>query len=88
MINLNNVSVLELVEELFSYEPNSPYASEESLSELFDQMLEETNFFDTYDQDDSIAINEEFHNWKDGLCRDGLIHESQCNDYCYVGEYA
>lgn len=84
--NFNNFSVLEMAEYIAFME--SMITNEQHLSELFDEMIKETAFFQSVNIDDEAAINEHFHNWKDGLHRDGRIHDSQCNEYCYVGKFS
>ena len=86
MSNFKNLELIDIVEEYAMY--NNLIESEEQLSERFDSMLEESNFFDTYGKDDSAAINEEFCNYSDSLCKDGQIHEVQYDNYCYVGKFA
>lgn len=34
---------------------------------------------------DAPAWREDFHNWKDGLHRDGSICERACDDLCPIG---
>ena len=89
-----NKSLLELVEELASYE-HLP-ASEEELSERYDEYLNDldgcsacgTNHTLAALQDDEVALNEDFSNYKDMLCTEGVIHEEQVSQYSYVGEYS
>lgn len=35
-----------------------------------------------YSADDEIALNEEFNNWTDSLCKDGVISEEIYNEVC------
>lgn len=35
-----------------------------------------------YSADDETALNEEFNNWTDSLCKDGIISESIYNEVC------
>lgn len=86
MTNFKNLELLEIIEEYAML--NNLIQSEEELSERFDSMLECSNFFSVYDKDDAVAINEEFNNYSDSLCKDGQIHEEQYNNYCYVGKFA
>ena len=84
-INYNKYDELELIELIASYEGN--IASESELSERFDETftdLIESNRL----EDDEPAISELFNNWTDSLCKDGEIHEEQCNKYCYVGNFS
>lgn len=85
MRNWNQVELLELV-ELFA-EDNDLIASEEELSERFDEEIL-PHVIEEYGEDDQPAINEAFNNWTDSLCKDGLLHETQYNSYCYVGRLA
>jgi len=89
-----NKSLLELVEELASYE-RLP-SSEDELSERYDSHLESlgecnkcgTNHILQSLQNDEIALNEAFSNYKDMLHSDGVIHEEQVSQYGYVGAYS
>lgn len=58
--------------------------SEEMLSDMFDQMLDE---FGIDFSEDIVALNEEFSNYADMLCKDGNIHPSQYENYEYAGKY-
>lgn len=85
MKNWHRIDMLEVV-ELFA-EDNGMIASEQELSDRFDlEVL--PHVIEQYGEDDSVAINEAFNDWTDGLCKDGEIHESQYNSYCYVGRLA
>ena len=84
MNNYKNIELIELVEAYAA--DNGLIDSEETLSEAFDSMLEEC--FPDFDKDDEVAINEDFNNWSDSLCKDGLIHEEQYRQYCYIGKYS
>ena len=82
---INHIGELDLVEEFAS--DNNLIASEAELSERFDdeneEWLEKMN-----SQGDQVAIDTHFNDWSDGLCKDGLIHDKQYHEYCYVGKYA
>ena len=76
---------LELVEEWAS--ECGLISSEEELSEIFDEEIAPL-VIEQYGEDDEPAMNEAFNDWSDALCRDGVLHELQYEDYCYVGKYA
>ena len=82
---INHIGELDLVEEFAS--DNNLIASEAELSERFDdenaEWLEKMHL-----KGDQVAISEAFNNWSDSLCKDGLIHDKQYHEYCYVGKYA
>ena len=80
--NWNRVDLLEIVEEFA--ENNNLIASEEELSELFDNDIL-PSIIEEYSEEDEPAINEGFNNWSDSLCKDGELHEVQYSNYCYVG---
>ncbi len=84
-INYNQYDELELIELIATYEGN--IASESELSERFDETF--TDFIESNRlEDDEPAISELFNNWTDSLCKDGEIHDEQCNKYCYVGNFS
>ena len=87
-MNYDDESLLEMV-ELYA-EEMALIASEYELSDLFDSdimpMLIESQGQTVLD--DSVMINEEFSNWSDSLCKDGIIHPTQYTQYCYVGKYS
>ena len=85
MKNYNDETLLELV-ELYAEEMGY-ISSEDELSEIFDENVLPSTI-EVYGEDDSVAINEEFNNWSDSLCKDGEIHPEQYNNYCYVGRLA
>lgn len=87
---MNTFKQYETTLELAEYvaEMENAISSEQELSDRFDEMLAECNFFETYDRDDLVAVREEFNNWSDGLCEEGEIHEAQYNEYEYVGDFA
>ena len=82
-MNWHRVDLLEIVE--CYAEENGLISSESELSSLFDEYLVDIGFTDF---DDSIMINELFSDWTDTLCSDGVIHEEQNSQYCYVGKYS
>ena len=76
---------LEALEKHAKYFPSEvTYPSEKSLSYAFDEIIDEFGL-DTYY---NIMIDEEFGNWADGLCSDGVLHRCQYDAYQYVGKYA
>lgn len=83
--NWDRVDMLEVV-ELYA-EDNGMIATEEELSKLFDEQVAPM-VIEQYGENDSVAMNEAFNDWSDGLCKDGEIHAEQYNSYCYVGKYA
>jgi len=76
---------LEAVEEIAS--DNNMIASDQELSDLFDAEIAPM-VLEQYDADDVIAFNEAFNVWKDSMQKDGLIHELQADEYCYIGKYS
>lgn len=78
-------SAVELAEALA--EEWGLYASEQELSDAFDEQIA-PHVIKEYGADDIIAMSEAFNNWTDSLCKDGNLHSSQCNEYCYVGTHA
>ena len=84
-INWNRYSTLEIVEALAEYE--GAIASEEELSELFDQELA-PYVLDQYGEDDVSAFSEAFNDWTDALRSNGELHPEQYNNYGYVGRYS
>ena len=38
-----------------------------------------------YGPDDTVAINESFNDWTDGLCKDGIITQEQYNTITLEG---
>lgn len=85
MSNWNRIDMLEVVEAYA--EDNNLIASEEELSKRFDSEVAPF-VIEKYGADDTVAMNEAFNDWSDGLCKDGEIHDEQYNSYCYVGKYA
>ena len=85
MNGFNGITILELAEAYA--EENNLIASEEELSERFDEDVL-PQVIAQYGEDDSIAIREAFNDWSDALHKDGELHESQYNEYCYVGRLA
>ena len=84
-MNWNNVDMLELV-ELYA-EDNNLIASEQELSDLFDEEVLPL-IIEEYGADDQIAIDTAFNDWTDALCKDGEIHPTQYDEYIYVGRSA
>lgn len=83
--NWNRIDLLELVE---SYaDEYGMIASESELSELFDSDIAPLVIAE-YGESDSVAMNEAFNNWSDGLCKNGEIHPEQYSQYCYVGKWS
>lgn len=72
--NWNDENLLEVVELLAH--SNRWIASEEELSDLFDQDIAPM-VIEQYGEDDTIAMSEAFNNWSDRLCKDGEIHPEQ-----------
>ncbi len=85
MKNYNDETLLEMV-EMYAAD-NSLIDSEQALSDLFDESIAEL-VVEQYGVDDIPAMNEGFNNWSDSLCKDGVIHPIQYDQYCYVGKYA
>lgn len=81
----NGKTVLELAEAFA--EENGGIASVDELSERFDAEIA-PSVIEQYGEDDTVAMSEAFNNWSDALCKDGDLHQSQYNDYCYIGDYA
>ena len=82
---IEQLGELEAIEEFAEY--HGLIESESELSERFDDehedWLEKMN-----NKGDQVAIDTYFNDWTDGLCKDGLIHETQYSNYCYVGKYS
>ena len=85
MTNFTGMTILELAE--YFAEGENLIASEDELSERFDEDIL-PHVIILYGADDSIAIREAFNDWSDSLCKDGELHESQYNAYCYTGSHA
>lgn len=81
----DKVDIIDMV-ELYAAD-NGLIASEEELSELFDQEIAPL-VIEQYGEDDTIAMDQAFNDWTDGLCKDGVIHPEQYDSYCYVGKYS
>ena len=81
-MNFNQADILDLA-ECFALD-NGLISSEEELSELWDKEYKDS-FLSVYDADDEIALNEEFSYFADAMCKSGQLHESQYNNYKYVG---
>ena len=84
--SFTGVTQLELA-EAFAEQNGMPYDSEESLSEVFDEIIVQ-GVIDQYSEDDQCAIDQAFNDWTDGLCKDGQLHSSQYQEYVYVGKYS
>lgn len=84
-MNFNNINELDLIEGFA--ESNDLISSEEELSERFDEEVLPW-VLGLYGDEDEVAINQEFNNWTDVLCKEGEIHEEQYNQYEYVGRLA
>ena len=84
-MNWKRVNLLDMV-ELYA-EDNNMISSEAKLSEVFDEDVAQ-NVIEQYGADDTVAMNEAFNDWTDMLCKDGVIHEVQYSEYCYVGKYS
>ena len=59
--------------------------NEYELSAVFDAEVY-PSVVDQYSESDTVALNEAYNNWTDGLCKDGIISAEQYNDFCYVGK--
>lgn len=64
------------------YDESESILAERALTAAFMDMLQECGV--DYGND-SPAWRESFHNWKDGLHRDGDICDNACNDLCAIG---
>ena len=84
---LNDMDLSE-VEEIAEHFRGGFYRNEGHVSQVFDRHLEESQFFDHYDRDDIIAINESFSYYVDGLHNDNYLFDQQVSNYCYVGKYS
>lgn len=79
------VEILEIIEEYAGI--NGGIDSEDMLSEYFDDQIAPL-VIEQYGEDDEPAMSEAFNNWSDSLCKDGVLHELQYNQYCYTGKYS
>ncbi len=43
---------------------------------------------ETYGEYATLAMDRAFNDWTDSLCKDGVIHPEQYNNYVYVGKYS
>ncbi len=88
-MNWHKLDPLEIVEQCAEWQNigNSlrVIASEEDLSELFDEM--NTDWLKDH-ENDQCAIDQCFNDFTDFLCKNGEIHPEQYNNYCYVGKYS
>lgn len=80
-----HVDLIEIIEAYAA--DNGGYDSEEALSAAFDDQIAPF-VIEQYGEDDEPAMNEAFCDWTDSLCKDGVIHELQYQQYCYVGKYS
>ena len=85
MQNYNNEDLLEMV-ELYAEECGL-IDSEDMLSERFDEEIAPL-IIEQYGVDDEPAMSEGFNDWSDGLCKDGIIHSEQYDQYYYVGKWS
>lgn len=85
-MNWKNTTELEVIEILASYE--GLIASEEELSEGFDNLL----LCDMEKREtlanDEVMLNEEFSYYADNLRANGLLHLLQYESYDYIGDLA
>jgi hypothetical protein len=88
VLDLVNDMELSEVEEIAEHFRGGFYRDERHVSKTFDRHLEESQFFDHYDRDDIIAINEAFSIYVDGLNNDNYLFDQQVDSYCYVGKYS
>jgi hypothetical protein len=84
-MNWNSVDELEMIEQYA--ESEGWVSSEQQLSDYFDEEVA-PYVVEQYGSDEQCAIDQAFNDWSDGLCKDGMIHEKQYNEYCYVGKYS
>ena len=84
--SFTGVTEIELAES-FAEHNVIGYDSELALSEAFDADIVQS-VIDQYGEDDQCAIDQEFNDWTDGLCKDGQLHSSQYQEYVYVGKYS
>ena len=84
----NESHVSQVFEEIAEHFRGGFYRNEGHVSQVFDRHLEESQFFDHYDRDDIIAINQSFSYYLDGLHNDNYLFDQQVNNYCYVGKYS
>ena len=81
----SHVELLEIIEEYATI--NGGIDSEQTLSDIFDERIAPL-VIEQYGEDDEPAMNQEFNDWSDSLCKDGELHELQYSQYCYAGKYA
>ena len=61
--------------------------TEVQISDLYD--AEQVQFvIAQYGEHDAVAINEDFHVWKDIIHQDGNMSDHQVNQFTYVGKYS
>ena len=83
-MNYNDENLLEMI-ELYANEMGF-IASEDELSEQFDNMLDDC--CPDFDAEDEPALSEAFSGYADSLCKDGEIHPEQYSQYNYTGKHA
>jgi len=88
MNDWNDIDLIEIIE--YYAEENLDYClvlDETDLSKRFDENVA-SHVIEQYGVDDEPAMSEAFSNWSDALCKDGVLHPEQYNQYEYVGRYA
>lgn len=86
-MNWTNYELLEIVE--YFAESEGWIASEDELSDRFDDMVEELiEEGSNIDTEDEVGMSEWFNNWTDSLCKDGEVHPEQYSKYGYVGKWS
>ena len=93
MANFNLVDLIDLVECYAECnDRDGLILNEDDLSKRFDEDIMPIILAEYGEPgvefSDFVMIDEAFNNWADSLCNDGLLHEEQCNNYCYVGEWS
>ena len=86
---------VEDVEAIAEYQRSfKPYRSiiesEAHLSALFDNYIAELNDKQLeHDlKNDEPLLSECFNSYTDNLASDGILHQEQLNNYCYVGKFS
>lgn len=85
MKSFKRFDLLEAI-ELWALD-NDCIASEQELSDLFDQEIAPL-VIAQYGENDHDAMIQAFNDWSDGLCKDDQLHDYQYNNYGYVGKYS
>ncbi|MCB0386322.1 MAG: hypothetical protein KDD43_13090 [Bdellovibrionales bacterium] len=84
------IDTLELVEGYAEY--HGGVASEEELSEIFDEQVMpgilEVHGEKGVEFEDTDRVNQAFNDWTDNLCKEGYIHQEQYDKYEYVGKWS